>query len=67
MHIDNSDTLFIQDSRDEPSIKNNFLQLLTLRVNGSLNGKISGRVKTLQLAATTHSAARFIIPRFCKL
>lgn len=24
MHVDNSDTLFIQDTRDEPSIKNNF-------------------------------------------
>lgn len=38
------------------------MQLLTLRVvNGSLNEKISGRVKTLQLNVhPTHSAARFI-------
>lgn len=36
------------------------MQMLSLRVNGPLNGKISGRVEALQLAAPTHSIARFL-------
>lgn len=40
-----------------------FTQPLALRVNGSLSGKTSRRVKALQLAA---SAARSIISRLCR-
>jgi hypothetical protein len=43
-----------------------FTQPLALRVNGSLSGKTSRRVKALQLAASVRSVARsIIISRLC--